>query len=193
MEQLFFVLIPACILWTWLSLFGFPNRRTEGAVIQITPITLLARIKRHAVANILTLLVTLAVVVSGNASPWWLAVVAISAIALLCIPQSYTITTRGIRINPGSFRRWTEFAGVYRSAAGASLQVIGRGRDVRIWLAGSRGDDEFVHLLRRMIRDSYKGKATYQVTTPTTPEPSMEHPELLGIAAASPNQSSRIS
>jgi len=187
MEQFLFLLIPACILWTWLSTFALFNRRTEGAVIQKTPIPLLARMKRHAVANVATMLVTLTIVVSGYASPWWLAVVAISAIALLCIPQSYTITTRGIRINPGGFRRWTEFAGVYRSPAGASLQVIGRGRDVRIWLAGSRGDDEFVHLLRRMIRDSYKGKATYQETSPSSSEHTMERPELLGMAAATPD------
>lgn len=158
MEQFLVLLIPACILWSWLSPIGFLNRTVEGAVIRIMPIPLLARIKRHALHIAVTLIVTCALIVADLASSWWLLVAMLSALGLLAISQDYTVTTSGIRVGNGNFRRWTEFAGVYRSPAGAKLQTIGRGRDLPIWLAGSRDDDEFVYLLRRLVRDSYKGK-----------------------------------
>lgn len=82
----------------------------------------------------------------------------LSGLGLVAMPQSYILTTQGIRTGNGNFRRWTEFAGVHRSAAGATLQTIRRGPGMPIWLSGSREDDEFVYVLRTLVRDSYKGK-----------------------------------
>lgn len=183
MEQFLVLLIPACILWSWLSPISFMNRTIEGTIIQITPIALLARIKRHAAPSSLTMVVTIALVATGNASPWWLLAALISAIGLISVPQTYTVTTRGIRVGRGRFRRWTEFAGVYRSTAGAKLQTIGRQPDAPIWLSGSLGDDEFVHLLRQLVRDSYKGK-TEPVSVPVAHHSSrMDGPDIPDVAA----------
>jgi hypothetical protein len=183
MEQFLVLLIPLCILWTWLSPIGLTNRTIEGTVIQITPITLLARIKRHAVTNFVTLVVTLSLVLADMASPLWLVAAVISAVGILSFPQVYTVTTRGIRVGRGNFHRWTEFAGVYRSRAGASLQSIRRRPDLPIWLSGSRDDDEFVHLLRTLVRDSYKGKTTPIPQTSIHESTRRDGPTLPGIAA----------
>ena len=38
------------------------------------------------------------------------------------------------------------------------LQGVAGVRGMRVWLSGSRGDDEFVALLRRLIKRAYKGQ-----------------------------------
>ncbi|HEV2127858.1 MAG TPA: hypothetical protein VGR22_04485, partial [Thermomicrobiales bacterium] len=38
------------------------------------------------------------------------------------------------------------------------LQGAAGARDLQVWLSGSRGDDEFILLLRRMITGAYKGR-----------------------------------
>jgi hypothetical protein len=183
MDQLLVLLIPACIVWSWLSPIGFVSRAIEGTVIRIVSIPLLARMKRHAVPTVITLLVATVLIVANVASPIWLLVWLVSAIGLLLVPQSYTVTTRGIRVGRGNFRRWTEFAGVHRSRAGATLQTIRRGPGMPIWLSGARGDDEFVHLLRSLIRDSYKGKATPWPTAPLGEHGHGDSSDISGIAA----------
>jgi hypothetical protein len=181
MTNLVFLLIPILVLWTWLLPIGFAAREVEGTVLRTMPISLLARMKRHALPNIVTMSVACILVLFGFVSPWWLALAGASALAILAVPQSYVVTTRGIRTGRGNFRRWTEFAGVHRSAAGATLKTIRRGPGMPIWLSGSRDDDEFVHLLRTMIRDSYKGKLA--VAPMTMDRTSTESPDLTGVAA----------
>lgn len=183
MEQFLVLLIPFSILWSWLSRIGFTNRKIEGTIIQITPIPLLARIKRHAIPNGVTAIVTFSLVIADLASAWWLLATLASMLGLASVPQSYTVTTRGIRVGRGNFRRWTEFAGVYRSPAGATLQTYRRVPDLRIWLSGSRGDDEFVHLLRTLVRDSYKGKTTSLPGRSIHESTRNEGPDISGIAA----------
>lgn len=178
MQQLLFLFIPILLLWSWILPIGFSNSRTEGTVIQVRAIPLLARMKRHSPTHGLVLAVTTALVVTGLASAWWFVVIAASFVSILAMPQKYIVTTRGIRTGRGNFRRWTEFAGVYRSRAGARLQTISRGPDVPIWLSGDVGDDEFVHLLRTLVRDSYKGKLT---TLPPQQAPERPHPEATGF------------
>jgi hypothetical protein len=159
------------------------NRTIEGTVIQVLSIPLLARMKRHAVPVIITLIVTAALIMVDVASPLWLVAWLVSSVGLLAVPQAYTVTTRGIRTGRGNFRRWTEFAGVHRSPAGAMLQTIRPGPGMPIWLSGARGDDEFVHLIRSLIRDSYKGKTTSFPTRPVNEQAGPEGADLPSIAA----------
>jgi hypothetical protein len=158
MTDLLFLTIPILILWSWLIPIGFTSRRIEGNVVRTMRLPLLSRLKRHGISTAVTLTTAITLAGLGLASPWWTLLALVSATALVIMPQAYVLTTRGIRTGHGNFRRWTEFAGVHRSAAGATLQPIRRGPGMPIWLSGSREDDEFVHLLRTLIRDSYKGK-----------------------------------
>lgn len=160
MQQFVVLIIPILLLWAWILPVGFSKSRTEGTVIQVRAIPLLARIKRHSPTHGLVMVATIALMAAGLASAWWLLVIVASFVAIIAVPQRYVVTTRGICTGRGNFRRWTEFAGVYRSRAGARLQTISRRPDVPIWLSGDIGDDEFVHLLRTLVRDSYKGKLT---------------------------------
>lgn len=183
MHQLSFLIIALLIVVAWLVPVGFSNRRIEGTIIHIRTIPLLARIKRHATPHAIAMGVAAVLVVAGLVSAWWILVTLASFLAILAVPQRYVVTTRGIRTGRGNFRRWTEFAGVYRSRAGARLQTIGRGTDVPIWLSGEVGDDEFVHLLRTLVRDSYKGKLMAVPQPPFPERPQTTTPDLPGIAA----------
>jgi hypothetical protein len=169
MHDYIFLILPILILWSWLLPIGFSSRRVEGAVIQILPIPMLSRLKRHAISTVITTFTACSLAILDLASPWWIVVAVISAASLVSLPQSYVLTTRGIRTGLGNFHRWTEFAGVHRSAAGATLQTIRRGPGFPIWLSGSRDDDEFVHQLRSLIRDSYKGKLAPAPTELSSP------------------------
>ena len=183
MNQFLFLLIPILLLWSWLLPIGFANRHVEGTVIQVRVLPLLARIKRHGLLHAIVTTTTLGLVAMDLASAWWLLVTAVSFVVILAMPQTYVVTTSGIRTGRGKFRRWTEFAGVYRSKAGARLQTISHRPDVPIWLSGDLGDDEFVHLLRTCVRDSYKGKLT-TLPVPQSPErPHGEPPTFNGVAA----------
>lgn len=183
MQDLSFLIIIVLLIVAWLIPVGFSNRRTEGTVIHVRTLPLLARIKRHATPQGVAMGVAALLVFAGLASAWWLLVTLTSFVAILSVPQRYVVTTQGIRTGRGNFHRWTEFAGVYRSRAGARLQTISRGPGVPIWLSGEVGDDEFVHLLRTLVRNSYKGKLT-AVPQPTMAErPQATSPELTGVAA----------
>jgi hypothetical protein len=183
MNQLTVLIIPILLLWSWILPIGFANRRVEGDVIQVRVIPLLARIKRHGLPHSVVGAVTLALVLADLTSAWWFMAPLVSFIGILAMPQAYVVTTSGIRTGRGNFRRWTEFAGVYRSKAGARLQTISRGPDVPIWLSGDLGDDEFVHQLRTLVRDSYKGKLTSLPLPQATDRPHTDPPGMNGVAA----------
>lgn len=191
MTDFLFLIIPLLLAGAWLLMLMPTNRRTEGAVIVVRPIPALARMKRHAVTHGLVAVVTVALIVSGLASTWWLVATVASFLTVSAIPQKYIVTTRGIWTGRGGFRRWTEFAGVYRSAAGITLQTIGRHPNVPIWLARDRGDDEFVHLLRTLVRDSYKGKLAALQVVQAAERNACEPPGIGAIAAF--HQSGRMS
>ena len=78
---------------------------------------------------------------------------------LLSLPVRYTMTSRGIRAAWTPFRRWTEFGGVARRRGGVRLQGVAGARPLTVWLSGGRDDDDFVLLLRQLVRGSYKGAA----------------------------------
>lgn len=183
MHQLIFLIIPILLFWSWVLPIGFTNRQTEGTLIYVRPIPVLARLKRHALTHSVATAVAIALAILNLASAWWIVVAIASFVAIVSVPQKYIVTTSGIRTGHGNFRRWTEFAGVYRSKAGARLQTISRGPDVPIWLSGDLGDDEFVHLLRTLVRDSYKGKLTTIPLPPMAERPHVDPPEMSGVAA----------
>ena len=151
-------LLAILILISWLRVARPGAVAVQGRVIHSAPIPLLARLRMHALTGALVVIAAVAMVVYWEL-PWWgpLAAV-ISTAALVAVPIRYTLSTLGIRCGWTPFRRWTEFAGVSRAPGGARLQGVPGSRDMRIWLSGSLGDDEFVLLLRRMIRGGYKGQ-----------------------------------
>lgn len=183
MNQFLFLIIPLLLAWSWILPIGYANTRVEGTVIQVRVIPILARIKRHGLPHGIVAATTLGLMITDLASAWWLLATAVSFVAIVAMPQAYVVTTSGIRTGRGNFRRWTEFAGVYRSKAGARLQTISRKPDVPIWLSGDLGDDEFVHLLRTCVRDSYKGKLSSMPLTQQTDRPHTDPPNLNGVAA----------
>ncbi len=146
------------IVISWLRV-GRPSRRSiSGAVVLHAGMPLLARIRMHLVPCTVVLSVSLLLLTFSDL-PWWGPFAAIgSNLGLVALPTRYTLTTSGIRTGWTPFRRWTEFAGVARAPGGARLQGVAGSRDKRVWLSGSRGDDEFLQMLRRMIRTAYQGR-----------------------------------
>lgn len=165
MPMLSFITLIVLMALPWLRI-ARPGGGIEGRVILDQPMPLLARMRMHAWPAVVVLLGTVAMVVYWML-PWWGVLLALASIvALVACPVGYTLTTLGIRVGRTRFRRWTEFAGVSRAPGGARLQGAAGARDRRIWLSGSRGDDEFLALLRRMIRDAYKGQNVLQEFPP---------------------------
>lgn len=150
------MLLPM-LAWAARSLWSF--QPVEGERLLDIPIPVVSRMKMLLVpfaasvfiGGILWLLNRLPAV--STAFPGLAAVVALS------VPMSYHLTTAGIQAGHGQFRRWTEFAGVTRSAQGALMRGTQGTRGYQVYLSGSREDDEFVLTLKNLVRDSYKGKA----------------------------------
>jgi hypothetical protein len=152
------IILAILITAPWLRVARPGGARLDGRVIHDQRLPLLARLRMHAVPGTLTLLGAFAMWVWWDL-PWWGPVAAtVDTGLLISMPVRYTLTTLGIRAGWTPFRRWTEFAGVSRMPGGARLQGAAGTRDKRIWLSSSRGDDEFVALLRRMIKGAYKGQ-----------------------------------
>ncbi len=160
------------ILMSWLRVVRPGGGQPAGRVIHDARLPLLARLRMHAASGALAILGSMALTVAWDL-PWWGPIVAaLSSVVLVALPVRYRLTTLGIRSGWTPFRRWTEFAGVSRAPGGARLQGVPGARDLRIWLSGSRGDDEFVALLRRMIRGAYKGQNVLLEFEPSTPSES---------------------
>ena len=132
-------------------------RRPRGTLVRRERLSLLGRLRMHAGPA----LIVLALAVGGWAVGWVpveavrLAAAAIAV--LLALPTRYTLTTEGIAVGRTPFRRWMEFGGVARRQGGVRLQGVTGARGMTVWLSGSRDDDEFVLLLRQLVRGSYKG------------------------------------
>jgi len=153
-----FTILILLILMTWLRVARPSRQRLSGTVIYDARLPLLARLRMQLVPCTLVLSVAV-LLVAFAALPWWGPLVAIiSNLGLVMLPVRYSLTTTGVQSGWTPRRRWTEFAGVARAPGGARLQGAAGSRDMRVWLSGSRGDDEFVHLLRRMISSGYKGR-----------------------------------
>lgn len=166
-----FTVLSILIVMSWLRV-GRPSRRSiRGAVILNTGMPLLARIRMHLVPCTVILATSVLLVAFGDL-PWWGPFVALASnVGLVALPIRYTLTTNGIRVGWTPFRRWTEFAGVARAPGGARLQGVAGSRDKRVWLSGSRGDDEFLHFLRRTIKNAYQGRNVLVEFPPKSSEP----------------------
>lgn len=160
MADIAIILLPLLPLALWAFLTGWTPSHTEGEPLVVVPISLLSRIKMIATPMVLGLVVIVAMNVFGDANLISLAILGVIFVVLISIPISYTLTTVGIRVGKGRFRRWTEFAGVRRSATGVTLVGGQRASSYPIFLSGDRGDDDFVYMLKHLIQDSYKGRAT---------------------------------
>lgn len=154
-----FTLLPFLPLLVWILLVGWSPNNTEGEVLLVVPVPALARLKMLAVPFALGLAVLLMGVFIGHVHWWLIAPLMVLYILMLSIPISYRLTTVGIRIGKGQFRRWTEFASVRRSRYGARLIGSQRAASYPIYLSGNREDDDFVLTLKNLVRDSYKGQA----------------------------------
>ncbi|MBA2248213.1 MAG: hypothetical protein H0W23_08795 [Chloroflexia bacterium] len=164
------LILPVLIVLTWARWVRPGQSRLEGSRVATVPIPILARARMHLAAGALTAAVAVTLA-SVDAASWWiLAVPAVSYILQVLVPIHYTLTDIGLRLGWTGFHRWTEFAAVRRAPGGARLIGVQRGRGMHVWLSGSRGDDEFIHFLKQMIRDAYKGDRT-TVPLPVPPGP----------------------
>lgn len=164
MAAIAFTILPFIPLAAWFLLVGWSPNTTEGDVLLEVPVPLLARLKMLSLPLVLGLVVLIFGLIMGDVA-WWLVIVLMAIYSVVVsIPVSYSLTAVGIRTGKGVFRRWTEFAGVRRSPNGALLQGGQRAASYPIFLSGSREDDEFVHTLKILVRDSYKGKSVVRET-----------------------------
>lgn len=128
-----------------------------GTVVLRRPLTLLARLRLHRGVALVAVAVAAVGVATGRVHPWSVLVAIALLVVLLDLPVDCALTDLGIAVGRTRFRRWTEFGGVSRRPGGARLQGVAGTRRLTIWLADSRDDDDFVLLLRRCVRDAYKG------------------------------------
>ena len=151
------LILAAIIAATWLRWIRPVRSPLEGTGIATVSIPILARARMHLVPGAMALVVAVALAIA-DAAPWWIVVVPVLSYGLLLlVPIRYVLTDAGIRLGPTEFRRWTEFAAVRRAPGGARLIGVQRGRGMQVWLSGSRGDDEFIHFLKKTLQAAYKG------------------------------------
>jgi hypothetical protein len=165
MQSLLAILLLVSILAGVFRLVRPAGMRIEGEVYLRTMMPLLARLRMHAAMSIAGVLIALALVIGFGVTMLVLLAPVVTYAILAAIPVRYVLTTSGIRVGWTRFRRWTEFAGVSRARGGARLQGVHGSRSLRIWLSGSRGDDEFLHLLRQAIKHGYKGQNRTEIVS----------------------------
>lgn len=129
----------------------------SGNLVRRAPLSLWGRLRMHGPAGAVILVAAVIATVLGWINPLVLLLVAGLLALLVALPMSYTLTSRGIRAGWTPFRRWTEFGGVARQRGGVRLQGVAGARPQTVWLSGGRDDDDFVLLLRQLVRGSYKG------------------------------------
>ncbi|HEX2280173.1 MAG TPA: hypothetical protein VHG52_00295 [Thermomicrobiales bacterium] len=134
------------------------GERASGNLVGRETLSVLGRLRMHGPSVGLVFLASLVLLAAGSIGPLTLLVVTALLALLLALPVRYTMTSRGIRAAWTPFRRWTEFGGVARRRGGVRLQGVAGARPLTVWLSGDRDDDEFVLLLRQLVRGSYKGR-----------------------------------
>ena len=126
----------------------------------------------------------IAALVLGWIDPLTVAAVIALLALLLALPVRYTLTSQGIRAGWTPFRRWTEFGGVARRRGGVRLQGVAGARPLTVWLSGGRDDDDFVLLLRQLVRGSYKGHLGPEAGNPVMGGSPGAAPTTIGIVGA---------
>jgi len=133
------------------------GERASGNLVGRETLSALGRLRMHGPSVGLVFFASVVLLALGKIGPLTLVLVTALLALLLALPVRYTMTSRGIRVAWTPFRRWTEFGGVARRRGGVRLQGVAGARPLTVWLSGGRDDDEFVLLLRQLVRGSYKG------------------------------------
>ncbi|MCA9862864.1 MAG: hypothetical protein KC432_07585 [Thermomicrobiales bacterium] len=133
------------------------GERASGNVVRLESLSLFGRLRMHGPHVAALVIVAIVSALMGWVNPIVALLAMLIAVSVIFIPVQYTVTSTGIRSGGTPFRRWTEFGGVARRPGGVRLQGVAGARPQTIWLSGGRDDDEFVLLLRQMVRGSYKG------------------------------------
>jgi hypothetical protein len=142
------------------------GERTSGNLVGRETLSVLGRLRMHGPSVGPVFLASLVLLALGKISLLTLLLSTALLLLLLGLPVRYTMTSRGIRAAWTPFRRWTEFGGVARRRGGVRLQGVAGARPLTIWLSGGRDDDEFVLLLRQLVRGSYKGRLGPEARVP---------------------------
>lgn len=177
------LLLGVTIIVNWLRIVRPLGGRLEGEVFLTVRLPLLARLRMHASPTLLGVALAILLVSLHGAPLWVIGASLISSALVIALPAKYTLTNFGIRKGWTPFRRWTEFAGVSRARGGGRLQGVHGSRSMRIWLSGSRGDDEFLQLLRQSIKSGYKGDRRTNVVSfaATAPASQNDHRTVISV------------
>jgi hypothetical protein len=179
----FILIIATLALYgrVWLP-WGEP---ASGHLVRRERLSLLGRLRMHGPAALALALIAIVATVMGWVSPLTLLTVIGLLALLVALPMRYTVTSQGIRAGWTPFRRWTEFGGVARRRGGVVLQGVAGARPQTVWLSGDRDDDQFILLLRQLVRGSYKGHLGPEAGVATgEPFPSPSGTGPIGIAGA---------
>ena len=160
------------------------GERASGNLVMRETLSVLGRLRMHGPSVGLVFAVSLILLALGKISSLTLLLVTALLVLLLALPVCYTMTSRGIRAAWTPFRRWTEFGGVSRRPGGVRLQGVAGARPLTVWLSGGRDDDEFVLLLRQLVRGSYKGRLGPEAGVPVNEAAPSTGTGPIGIAGA---------
>jgi hypothetical protein len=144
------------------------GERASGNLVGRETLSVLGRLRMHGPSVVLVFVASVVLLALGQIDPLILLLVMALLALMLALPVRYTMTSRGIRAAWTPFRRWTEFGGVSRRRGGVRLQGVAGARPLTVWLSGGRDDDEFVLLLRQLVRGSYKGRLGPEAEVPVT-------------------------
>ena len=162
------IILIAAALALFLRIWTPWGERASGNLVSRESLSLLGRLRMHGPAVLALWLISLVLLIAGRISPLTALIVTALLLLLLSLPVRYTMTSRGIRAAWTPFRRWTEFGGVARRRGGVRLQGVAGARPLTVWLSGGRDDDDFVLLLRQLVRGSYKGQLGPDANAPLT-------------------------
>lgn len=160
------------------------GERASGNLVRVVPLSLFGRLRMHGPHVAALIVVAILSAVLGWVHPMVALAAILIAIGVIFVPVHYTLTSTGIRSGGTPFRRWTEFGGVARRPGGVRLQGVAGARPQTIWLSGGRDDDEFVLLLRQLVRGSYKGFMGPEAAQVGEPVAAAPGPGPIGIAGA---------
>jgi hypothetical protein len=160
------------------------GEHASGNIVRIESLSLFGRLRMHGPHVAALFVVAILSALLGWVNPVVALLAMIIAVSVIFMPVHYTLTSTGIRSGGTPFRRWTEFGGVARRPGGVRLQGVAGARPQTIWLSGGRDDDEFVLLLRQLVRGSYKGFMGPDASLASDAIPSAPGPGPIGIAGA---------
>jgi hypothetical protein len=153
-----------------------------GIMVGRVPLSLLARLRLHARPAALLLAFSGVIWLAGWLPPYLPLLVVATLVLLFALPAGYTLTGDEIALGRTPARRWMEFGGVARQPGGVRLQGVAGAPGMTVWLSGRPDDDDFVLLLRLLVRGSYKGQLGTAPPRPAAPPPPISRPpERVGV------------